>query len=159
MRRARAASLVVVAIAALTGAVVPQDRPEVLRAWTRPTKAGYDAWYAARQNRAAWSTYEFDWTTDYCTAAPEYPLGFPFKNACARHDFGYRNYREVNAFTANKRRLDKAFHADLKRVCTAYTGNRRTSCDGMAWTYYHAAVLFGHQSDDAVTPYPADPTG
>jgi hypothetical protein len=122
---------------------VPADKPQLLSAWTQTSASSYDAWWAARQNQGAWSAYAFDWSTDYCSGAPDNPLGFPFQNSCARHDFGYRNYKAAGAFEANKARLDSAFHADLGRVCARYAGSTRASCDTLAWTYYQGAVIFG----------------
>ena len=49
-------------------------------------------------------SYGFDWSTDYCSASPDQPLGFDFRLSCWRHDFGYRNYKAVGAFPANKSR-------------------------------------------------------
>jgi len=51
-----------------------------------------------------------DWASDDCTSSPDNPLGFPFKPACHRHDFGYRNYRAQSRFTtANKLSIDNNF--------------------------------------------------
>ncbi len=122
---------------------VPADKPQLLSAWTQSSAASYDAWWAARQNQGAWSAYAFDWSTDYCSGAPDNPLGFPFQNSCARHDFGYRNYKAAGAFEANKARLDSAFHADLGRVCARYIDSTRATCDALAWTYYQGVVVFG----------------
>ncbi|WP_086831459.1 phospholipase [Streptomyces sp. NRRL B-24572] len=124
-------------------AAVPTDKAAVLSSWTQTSVSSYDAWNAARQNQAAWSAYQFDWSTDYCTTSPDNPFGFPFKNACARHDFGYRNYKAAGTFSANKDRLDSAFYADLKRVCAGYSGATATSCNATAWTYYQAVSIFG----------------
>ncbi len=63
--------------------------------------------------------------------------------SCARHDFGYRNYKAAGAFSAHKTRLDSAFHEDLKRVCAKYTGGTRTACNSTAWTYFQAVKAFG----------------
>ncbi|MFF0288135.1 phospholipase [Streptomyces sp. NPDC005262] len=111
--------------------------------WTQASAASYGAWNAGRQDQGAWSAYGFDWSTDYCTTSPDNPLGFPFKNACARHDFGYRNYRAAGTFPANKDRLDNAFYTDLKRVCAGYSGVSATSCNATAWTCYQAVSLLG----------------
>ncbi|MFJ8648211.1 phospholipase [Streptomyces sp. NPDC093546] len=132
---------------------VPADKPQVLQAWTQPELSSYQAWDAARRNQAAWRAYAFDWTTDYCSGAPENPLGFPFKDACARHDFGYRNYKAAGAFPANKPRLDKAFHADMNRVCATYSASLRTRCQGVAWIYYQAVVVGGRSSGPSVAPH------
>ncbi|MFF5567251.1 phospholipase [Streptomyces sp. NPDC012623] len=121
----------------------PADKARVLGNWTQTSAASHNSWLAARNNQGAWSAYGFDWSTDYCSSSPDNPFGFPFKTACARHDFGYRNYKAANTFSANKARLDSAFYEDLKRVCSAYSGATKTSCDGTAWTYYHAVDIFG----------------
>ncbi|WP_328303755.1 phospholipase [Streptomyces sp. NBC_00435] len=122
---------------------VPADKPRVLTSWTQTTGASQSAWTAARGNRVAWAAYGFDWSTDYCTTSPDNPFGFPFRMACARHDFGYRNYKAAMGFPAAKARLDEMFRSDLNRVCARYTGVRRTSCEGTAWTYYQAVRTFG----------------
>ncbi|MER7998645.1 phospholipase [Streptomyces sp. NPDC095613] len=124
-------------------AAAPADKPQVLSNWTQESAASYNTWLAARGNQGAWTAYGFDWSTDYCSSSPDNPFGFPFQTACARHDFGYRNYKAAGQFDANKARLDSAFYADLKRVCSAYSGASKASCDATAWTYYHAVDIFG----------------
>ncbi|MFE2494919.1 phospholipase [Streptomyces scopuliridis] len=136
---ALAASLVT----ASQAAAAPADKPQVLSGWTQESAASYNSWVSARGNQGAWSAYGFDWSTDYCSSSPDNPFGFPFQTACARHDFGYRNYKAAGQFAANKARLDSAFYADLKRVCSGYSGATKASCDGLAWTYYHAVDIFG----------------
>ncbi|MFJ9213133.1 secreted protein [Streptomyces sp. L-9-10] len=136
---ALAASLVT----ASQAAAAPADKPQVLSGWTQESAASYNSWVSARGNQGAWSAYGFDWSTDYCSSSPDNPFGFPFQTACSRHDFGYRNYKAAGQFEANKARLDSAFYADLKRVCSGYSGATKTSCDGLAWTYYQAVSIFG----------------
>ncbi len=82
---------------------------------------------------------------------PDNPFGFPFQNSCARHDFGYRNYKAAGTFSANKARIDSAFYEDLKRVCARYSGATKTSCNSTAWTYYQAVKIFGVSPADAGT--------
>ncbi|MER5220124.1 phospholipase A2 [Streptomyces flaveus] len=53
---------------------------------------------------------------------PDLPSCSPFSVPCARHDFGYRNYKAAGTFSADKSRLDSAFYVDLKRVCANYGG-------------------------------------
>jgi hypothetical protein len=147
-RLTTAAATAVLTLGAVAGsaapaAAVPADRDQVLAGWTQTSAASQDAWLAARGDQAAWAAYEFDWSTDYCTAAPDNPFGYPFELSCARHDFGYRNYKELGTFEENKARLDSAFHEDLKRVCDAYDGAAESSCDSLAWTYYQAVSIFG----------------
>ncbi|MET9883703.1 phospholipase [Streptomyces sp. NPDC006430] len=146
----------VLASAAAAGALVlatpasaaPADKPQVLSGWTQTSAASYNAWVTARGSRGTWGSYGFDWSTDYCSSSPDNPFGFPFQMSCARHDFGYRNYKAAGAFPTSKARLDDALYADLKRVCSAYSGVRRTSCDGTAWTYYQAVHTLGVSPED-----------
>ncbi|MGR4878982.1 phospholipase [Streptomyces sp. LARHCF249] len=138
---AAAAAVLTLAPAAWAAPGVPADKPLVLSRWTQADAASYAAWAEARENRSAWGPYGFDWSTDYCTGSPDNPFGFPFRQACARHDFGYRNHRAAGLFSAVKTRLDEAFHADMRRVCAQYSGARRGSCDSTAWMYYQAVRL------------------
>ncbi|MFE2440749.1 phospholipase [Streptomyces sp. NPDC021218] len=132
-----------IALAAAPAQAAPADKPQVLASWTQTSAGSYNTWVAARNNQSAWAAYGFDWSTDYCSSSPDNPFGFPFQTACARHDFGYRNHKAMGIFDANKARLDSAFYEDLKRVCSAYSGATKTSCDATAWTYYQAVKVFG----------------
>ncbi len=140
---ASALSLVTVVATAAAADAAPADKPQVLSSWTQTSASRYNAWVAARNNQSAWSAYGFDWSTDYCSSSPDNPFGFPFSTSCARHDFGYRNYKAIGAFDANKSRLDSAFYEDLKRVCANYSGASKTACNSTAWTYYQAVKAFG----------------
>lgn len=136
-------ALITVVGTATAADAVPADKSQVLSNWTQTSASSYNTWNAARANQAAWAAYEFDWSTDYCSSSPDNPFGFPFATSCARHDFGYRNYKAAGTFSTNKSRLDSAFYEDLKRVCLNYSGATKTSCDGTAWTYYQAVKVFG----------------
>ncbi|MFJ7071570.1 phospholipase [Streptomyces sp. NPDC098781] len=140
---ASALSLAAVFATATAADAAPADKPQVLSSWTQTSASSYNAWVAARANQSAWSAYGFDWSTDYCSSSPDNPFGFPFSTSCARHDFGYRNYKAIGAFDANKSRLDSAFYEDLKRVCANYSGATKTACNSTAWTYYQAVKAFG----------------
>ena len=119
------------------------DKLAVLSGWTQTSAASANAWNAARLHQQTWAAYGFDWSTDTCSASPDRPLGFNFVLPCRRHDFGYRNYRAMKLFSANKARVDNAFHADLRRVCGTYAVALRPACLSLAWTYYQAVHLFG----------------
>ncbi len=138
-----AAALLAVVGATGTASAAPADKPQVLSSFTQTSAASYNAFIAARNNQSAWSAYGFDWSTDYCSDSPDNPLGFPFSLSCARHDFGYRNYKLEGDFTANKPRLDSMLYADLQRVCDNYSSVTKDACDGLAWTYYQAVKEFG----------------
>lgn len=126
-----------------SAAVSTEQKLSVLSSWTQTSATSYNAWNAGRLNKAAWSEYAFDWSTDYCSSSPDNPLGFNFSLSCYRHDFGYRNYKAMGQFSANKSRLDSALYADLKRVCATYNIVVRPACYSLAWTYYEAVSVFG----------------
>jgi hypothetical protein len=140
---ASALSLMAVVASATAAEAAPADKPQVLATWTQTSASSYNSWVAARSNQSAWSAYGFDWSTDYCSSSPDNPFGFPFSTSCARHDFGYRNYKALGTFSANKARVDSAFYEDLKRVCAGYSGASKTACNSTAWTYYQAVKAFG----------------
>ncbi|KUL76559.1 MULTISPECIES: phospholipase [unclassified Streptomyces] len=140
---ASAVSVATLVVLAPAAQAAPADKPQVLSSWTQTSASSYNAWVAARSNQSAWAAYAFDWSTDYCSTSPDNPFGFPFSTSCARHDFGYRNYKAQGTFSANKSRLDSAFYEDLKRVCAGYSGASKTACNSTAWTYYQAVKAFG----------------
>jgi hypothetical protein len=145
------ALLAVLAVASPASAVTLTDKLTVLSTFTQPTSPSQSAWYAARQQQSAWSAYGLDWSTDYCSDSPDNPLGFDFKLSCARHDFGYRNYKAVGQFPANKARIDNSFYFDLRAKCATYSIWVRSACYGLAWTYYEAVHLFGSVVVDGAT--------
>ena len=137
------AVLATLGVASPASAVTAGDKMAVLSNWTQSPVSSYNSWYSARQNEAAWVAYYFDWSTDYCSDSPDEPLGFDFRMSCARHDFGYRNYKAMQAFPPNKSHIDDAFYADLKRKCAEYNVFVRPACYSLAWTYYQAVRAFG----------------
>ena len=152
MSRRLATTLAAGALALLTllglatpaaAAVSTQQKLSVLTSWTQTSASSYNAWNSARQNRAPWTEYGFDWSTDYCSSSPDNPIGFNFRLSCYRHDFGYRNHKAMGVFSSSKSRLDSAFYADLKRVCATYNAVVRPACYSLAWTYYQAVSVFG----------------
>ncbi|GAA2504975.1 phospholipase [Winogradskya humida] len=157
LRRSLIVSLTALALLAPAAAAAQAAAPtkaEVLSTWTQTTEASTASWNSARLNQAAWTSYGFNWTTDYCSSSPDNPLGFDFTLACWHHDFGYRNYKEIGTFDANKARLDNMFYAELKRKCATYSSLVRPACLSLAWTYYQAVSIFG--SLEAVNPSDVD---
>ncbi|MER7364862.1 phospholipase [Nonomuraea wenchangensis] len=124
-------------------AVTLEQKVAALSGFSQPTTPSALAWRSAWENQAAWADYAFDWSTDLCSSSPDQPLGFDFRMPCRRHDFGYRNYKSVSQFPANKSRIDDAFYYDLRQVCAGYSGISKATCDGLAWTYYQAVREFG----------------
>jgi hypothetical protein len=125
-------------------AVTIDQKLAVMSSFTQPTSASQAAWNYGRNNQGAYAEYGFDWSTDFCSDSPDQPLGFDFRMPCARHDFGYRNYKLVGQFPANKDRIDNAFYFDLKAKCATYSWIVRPACYSLAWTYYEAVHFFGN---------------
>jgi hypothetical protein len=136
--------LTAIAVATPAAAVTAAEKLAVMSQFTQTSSGSYNTWNAARQNQPAWAAYQFDWSTDYCSTSPDQPLGFDFRLSCQRHDWGYRNYKAMNQFSANKSRLDDAFYEDLRRKCATYNSFVRPACNSLAWTYYQAVRQFGN---------------
>lgn len=89
----------------------------------------------------------FDWTNDGCSAPLLGDTGrsYNFRDACRRHDFGYRNLKRLehrygkgrtywNA--TNRRRVDQQFLADMKHHCRSRSWWLQPSCFIAAYAYY-----------------------
>ncbi len=135
--------VLVLTLAAPASAVTAEQKLSVMSSWSQPSSTSYNAWNSARQNQGAWAEYAFDWSTDFCSTSPDQPLGFDFRLSCHRHDFGYRNYKVMNAFPENKSRIDDAFYFDLRAKCATYNVFVRSACYSLAWSYYQAVKAFG----------------
>jgi hypothetical protein len=144
------AALVTVLGTATTAAADPADKAQVLAGWTQTGSGSQNTFLAARADQGSWAAYNFDWSTDVCSSSPDNPFGFPFENSCIRHDFGYRNYKAMGTFEANKDRIDSAFYEDLKRACTKYDGAQLSACNALARTYYEAVRVLGIQKNSPV---------
>lgn len=69
-----------------------------------------------------------------------------FKPMCARHDFGYRNYRKQhrNTSEAKRHRIDKRFKKDMEKYrCKPMWWLKEKACDGAAWGFYQSVDKFG----------------
>ncbi|MBT8226550.1 MAG: phospholipase [Dactylosporangium sp.] len=132
-----------IVVASPASATTRAQKLTTLSAWSQPTTISYTTWNAARRHQADWASYRFDWSTDYCSASPDRPLGFDFRMSCWRHDFGYRNSKAMRVFPSGKDRIDTAFYFDLKAKCAAYPTVVQPACALLAWTYYEAVSRFG----------------
>ncbi len=137
------AAVLVVMVASPAAAVTAEQKLAALSDFTQTSSGSYNAWNSARLNQPVWAEYGFNWSTDLCSSSPDNPLGFDFRLSCHRHDFGYRNYKQMGQFQANKARVDSAFYEDLKRKCSTYHWAVRAACYSLAWTYYMAVRNFG----------------
>jgi peptidoglycan hydrolase-like protein with peptidoglycan-binding domain len=95
---------------------------------------------------------ELRWDDDGCSV-PTKPIWksepglFNFWNACAMHDFGYRNYTAQGRFAEDSRqRIDDNFKKDMNIECNKSKGvwaGRGVECRRYADTYYRFVRQFG----------------
>lgn len=89
---------------------------------------------------------QLNWTTDGCSApvVGESGRSFNFRNACIRHDFGYRNYKAREMFTAESRlRLDEQFRQDLHTLCAPKVRTFKVRCAAWAEIFFAAVRSAG----------------
>jgi hypothetical protein len=90
----------------------------------------------------------FDWGSDGCTDAPDDPNDWNFRDACSRHDFGYRNYGggdvQASPTDATRAAVDDRFRDDLHDACAGVEERRR--CKAVAESYYAAVRRTGGNS-------------
>jgi hypothetical protein len=144
-----ALSLVLSAVLAGLGLASPahaataDQKLSLLISFTQPSSGSYASWNYARTHQGEFADYQLNWETDYCSYSPDQPLGFDFRMPCWRHDFGYRNFKDIGQFPTNKDHIDNAFYFDLKAKCATYSVIVRPACYSLAWTYYQAVHNFG----------------
>ncbi|KAI9103021.1 prokaryotic phospholipase A2-domain-containing protein [Phlyctochytrium arcticum] len=126
----------------------PEGQALLLK-WTQIPASSRDQFLQAQKESAKYSKapYNLIFATDGCDSSPDQPFGFDFRPACARHDFGYDNYKALNNLKPNKERVDLAFYEDMWAIC----GNSKT-CKGTAWVYYTAVKNFGSKLRPDVQP-------
>ncbi len=76
-----------------------------------------------------------DWTTDGCSAPIVGSEGrsFNFRAACTRHDFGYRNFKNLGLFDNLTRTLiDEQLHQDMNTYCDSQRRTFKVRC--IAWS-------------------------
>lgn len=111
--------------------------------WTGSSVGSYDGWAFGLNNQSLYREFDLDWTTDFCSSSPDQPAGYDFRMPCRRHDFGYRNFKKLDAFDEYKSRVDSSLLADLVRKCDTYSVWLRQPCYGLADLYYEAVSVFG----------------
>jgi hypothetical protein len=93
-----------------------------------------------------------DWTTDDCSApvVGSTGLSFDFTHPCRRHDFGYRNFKRVEAEFAeeawneiSKLQVDDTLLLDERQHCSARPIYLKAQCYAWAQTFYWAVRTFG----------------
>ena len=76
-----------------------------------------------------------DWTSDGCSAPIVGSQGrsFNFRSACNRHDFGYRNFKNLGLFnTSTLTLIDEQLHRDMNTYCDSQRRTFKVRC--IAWS-------------------------
>ncbi|MCB2224947.1 MAG: phospholipase [Actinobacteria bacterium] len=87
------------------------------------------------------------WDSDGCSAPVLGAGPFDFTLACSRHDFGWRNLKNIHDadspvwHVGNKDRVDAGFLYDMRVRCAAMPVFWRIGCDTTARVYYTAVRL------------------
>jgi hypothetical protein len=87
------------------------------------------------------------WDSDGCSAPVLGRGPFDFTLACNRHDFGWRNLKNLDSDDVptwqidNKDRVDAGFLHDMRVRCAAVPAIVRIGCDTTARVYYTAVRL------------------
>ena len=87
------------------------------------------------------------WESDGCSAPVLGRGPFDFTLACNRHDFGWRNLKNIDRVDVptwqveNKDRVDAGFLYDMRVRCAAVPAIVRIGCDTTARIYYTAVRL------------------
>ncbi|GII33574.1 phospholipase A2 [Planotetraspora mira] len=103
------------------------------------------AWYHGSWLWVSWKKTPAGWWIrgikyDYCTKAPDKPLGYDFRWACMMHDYGLalRNM----GYVRSKGEVDNVFYYVLYYgVCSHYFW--KGTCRGIAYKYYLAVHYIG----------------
>lgn len=109
-------------------------------ATARPGAAPAEAW--------------LDWSTDLCSAPLVGSTGrsFDFRDACRRHDFGYRNLRAVeqrhgpgvDSWNHTSRlEVDRLFLADMRLDCSRRPWFERGTCLNWSRIFYRVVRVAG----------------
>ncbi|MFC5818593.1 phospholipase A2 [Nonomuraea harbinensis] len=106
-------------------------------------------WYDSTFSRGYYASYTFDWDSDGCSMAPDKPyVGLQrvdFKDACLRHDFGYRNAKKMGFWGYGaKTHTDLLFLQDLYHACDSQLDRQyQALCGHLAVIYYEAVKKYG----------------
>ena len=128
--------------------VLPAQLPPIVVTITQPNSAlstieavrhiefDLDITTFARQRSSLRRQYPtLDWTTDGCSAPIVGSEGksFNFRSACDRHDFGYRNFKNLGLFdTLTRTMIDEQLHRDMNTYCDSQRRTFKVRC--IAWS-------------------------
>ena len=90
----------------------------------------------------------WDVSSDLCSVVPDRSPVFDFREACVRHDFGWRNLHRLGRLwpgridtRAHRLAVSRQFLADMQELCRRRPHRQRTACLVVAVAYYRGTVL------------------
>ncbi|MFG1682909.1 phospholipase A2 [Nonomuraea sp. NPDC049269] len=117
---------------------------------TLPTEDSFWAWakFRANRNKDSVKQYNFSWNNDGCTVkdAGKIPgvksWAKIFAIPCVRHDFGYRNLKDLVSTKrwtdVYRKGVDRALLQDMLRTCSGMKAHLKPSCNSAAAQFYAA---------------------
>ncbi|MFG3547563.1 phospholipase A2 [Streptomyces sp. NPDC047725] len=154
-----------------SSSITQRQAVDLVSGFFQPGQESFNAWARARGARLVDKRpdpYGLRWDHDGCSKSPDQPAGFDFTGACIRHDFGYRNFRDllgedgfrngVAGLTgigpeSPKARVDAVFLQDLRKECNRPIGSgvhiqarprpMVEACEQFAERYHASVVTLG----------------
>lgn len=126
------------------------EAAEETRSWTeqrelvdRAMEADMDAFQDFKQDPA--HDERLDYSDDGCSAPITGSVGlhYDFREACDRHDFGYRNFKRLGLFDERKAEVDMIFFHDMQDSCGDIFIALRRHCRNMAFIYFQGVDKLG----------------
>ncbi|MBB3727409.1 phospholipase A2 [Nonomuraea dietziae] len=128
-----------------------------LASLTENTTASWNTWLSVYPSPAGtlYDGYDFDWSNDLCSWAVDRPVlrlipyqRVDWRSSCARHDFGYRNYKAIGKWNYNRKlRLDRLMLADMYRACDVQIRHANPECRALAGVYYTVVRQWNEDGD------------
>ncbi len=114
----------------------------------RVARATIDRWLVSSPGRldsAAARRRTFDVSTDLCSFAPDTGPVFDFRMPCIRHDFAWRNLRQIDRSAgggidtrARRQAANRQFLRDMQATCATRPALQRAACGAVARAYFQA---------------------
>ncbi|MFI0928393.1 phospholipase A2 [Streptomyces sp. NPDC021012] len=154
--------------------ITPEQRLQRMQELMTEGWTGFNAWQWARTDHVANKRpdpYGFDWSANGCNVIKDKlksGAGFDLRPACMRHDFGYRNFRDLlgedgfrngvigltgTGIGGPKAQTDEVFLKDMSNECRRPLGEGSNiverpalmvaACDAAAQEVRATVVLFG----------------
>lgn len=124
------------------------DQQAAAHGVSRATVAGWWRWQPRRFDDPSARRGRWDVSSDLCSVVPDRSPVFDFREACVRHDFGWRNLHRLGRLwpgridtRAHRLAVSRQFLADMQELCRRRPHRQRTACLVVAVAYHRGTVL------------------